>query len=290
MGKTSCLAFCLLLAAPVHAQERFSLFVPTEQDDVVRMIKLAGVRDGDVVFDLGSGDGRIVLEAARMNKTVRGRGIEIDQKLVMESRQVAKASGLADRVEFIHQNAFDANLKDATVIAMWLWPEVMRMLRPKILAEARPGTRIVTRIWDLGETWKPDAIDTDGAQLFMWVVPAKVEGYWNWTLPFPKAPRTFAAILEQRFQAVEGVVRSGSRRGVFNTVKLTGDEISFQLLLTMDGIGLVRHEFNGRVSGDTIEGTVTILHEPYEKPFELPWRAQRVSTTAYFAPTGVDSK
>ena len=79
-------------------------------------------------------------------------------------------------MQFLHQNAFDADLKDATVIAMWLWPEIMRMLRPKILAEARPGTRIVTRIWDLGPAWKPDATDTDGAQLFMWVVPAKVGG------------------------------------------------------------------------------------------------------------------
>jgi len=281
----------LLLAVQAHAQERFSLFVPTDQEDVVRMIKLAGVTDGDVVFDLGSGDGRIVLEAARQNKTVRGRGIEIDAKLVEESRKTAKASGLADRVEFVHQNAFDADLKDATVIAMWLWPEIMRMLRPKILAEARPGTRIVTRIWDVGESWKPDATDTNGSQLFMWVVPAKVDGYWNWTLPLPKGGRrTYSAVLEQHFQALEGVVREGNRRGVFNSMKLAGDEISFALLLTMEGIGLVRHEFNGRVNGNEIEGTVKILHEPFEKPFELPWRAQRVATTAYFAPTGLDAK
>ena len=252
--------FSLLLFTPAHAQERFSLFVPTEQDDVPRMLKLAGLRDNDVVFDLGSGDGRIVLEAARINKTVRGRGIEIDAKLVEESRKTAKAAGLADRVQFLHQNAFDADLKEASIIAMWLWPEVMRMLRPKILAEARPGTRIVTRIWDIGESWKPDAVDTDGAQLFVWIVPAKVDGNWNWTLPFPKAPRSYAAILEQRFQALEGVVRSGNRRGVFNTMKLNGDEISFQLLLTLDGVGLVRHEFSGKVRGDTIDGTVRILH------------------------------
>ena len=290
-ARTISFALCLLLAAPAHSQERFSLFVPTEQDDVVRMVKLAGVTDGDVVFDLGSGDGRIVLEAARQNKTVRGRGIEIDAKLVEESRKTAKAAGLADRVQFVHQNAFDADLKEATVIAMWLWPEIMRMLRPKILAEAKPGTRIVTRIWDVGESWKPDAVDTDGAQLFMWVVPAKVEGYWDWTLPLPKGGRrTYSSIIEQRFQALEGVVREGNRRGVFNTMKLTGEEIAFQLLLTMEGIGLVRHEFSGRVHGDTIEGTVRVLHEPFEKPFELPWRAQRVSKSRYFAPTGIDAK
>src|SRR5687768_17873144 len=95
------LAVCFLLAASSSAQERFSLFVPTEQDDVPRMLKLVGLRDNDVVFDLGSGDGRIVLEAAKVNKTARGRGIEIDEKLVLESRKTAQAAGVADRVQFL---------------------------------------------------------------------------------------------------------------------------------------------------------------------------------------------
>ena len=285
-----CIALSFALAAPAAAQERFSLFVATEQEDVPRMLKLAGLRDNDVVFDLGSGDGRIVLEAARLNPTVRGRGIEIDEKLVFESRKVAAANGLADRVEFLHQNAFDADLKEATVIAMWLWPEVMRMLRPKILAEARPGTRIVTRIWDLGPAWKPDATDDDGAQLFVWVVPAKVEGYWNWSLAIGKSKPTYAADVEQHFQNVEGVVRMGNRRGLLDAMKLTGDEISFTLFATLEGIGLVRHEFRGRVKGDVIEGSARILHEPFETSYELPWRAERANTTSYFAPTGVNVK
>ena len=279
-----------VMAIPaVHAQERFSIFVPTEQDDVGRMLKLAGLHDGDVVYDLGSGDGRIVLEAARLNPKARGRGVEIDEKLVMESRQSAKATGVADRVQFLHQNAFDADLKEANIIAMWLWPEIMRMLRPKILAEARPGTRVVTRIWDLG-SWKPDAEDKDGAHLFMWVVPAKVEGFWNWNLAFGKAKRSYAAVFEQRFQEVEGTVRTGDRRGVFDSMKLKGDEISFSLMMTLEGVGLVRHQFSGRVRGDVIDGTVRILHEPYETPFELPWRAERAKTSAYFAPTGLTAK
>jgi len=284
------LAFCLLLAVPAAAQERFSLFVATEQEDVPRMLKLAKLKDGDMVYDLGSGDGRIVLEAAKMYPAARGRGIEIDEKLVMESRKVASAAGLSNRVQFLHQNAFDADLKEANIIAMWLWPELMRMLRPKILAEARPGTRIVTRIWDLGSAWKPDAVDTDGAQLFMWIVPAKVEGNWNWTLEFGKAKRSYAAILEQQFQVVEGVVRSGNRRGVMDSMKLTGDEISFSLMITLEGVGLARHQFSGRVKGDTIEGTVRILHEPYDTAFELPWRATRTATSTYFAPTGTSLK
>ncbi len=280
---------CCALVATSHAQERFSLFVPTEEDDVGRMLKLVDLRDGDVVFDLGSGDGRIVLEAARINPKVQGRGVEIDEKLVFESRKVAETKGVADRVQFLHQNAFDADLKEATVIAMWLWPELMRMLRPKILAEARPGTRIVTRIWDLG-SWTPDKTDTDGTHLFTWTVPARVEGNWTWTLPVGSAQRAYSALVEQRFQNVEGVVRVGNRRGVFDSMKLDGDQISFTLMLTLDGMGLVRHQFEGRVSGDTIEGTVRILREPYDKAVEVPWRAQRTDATTYFAPTGIEAK
>ena len=284
-----CVGCALLMPAAALPQERFSIFVPTDQDDVPRMLKLAGLHDGDVVFDLGSGDGRIVMEAAKLNSTARGRGIEIDEKLVMEARKVAKENGIGDRVQFLHQNAFDADLKDASVIAMWLWPELMRMLRPKILAEARPGTRVVTRTWDLG-SWKPDAEDKNGSQIFMWIVPAKVEGSWNWTLPFEKGKRTYAAVVEQHFQEVEGVVRSGNRRGVLDSMRLKGEEISFSLMMTVDGVGLVRHQYSGRVHGDVIDGTVSVMYEPYEKPFELPWRAERARASAYFAPTGLDPK
>ena len=283
------LVVLLALAAPAFTQERFSLFVPTEQDDVPRMLKLAGLRDGDVVFDLGSGDGRIVLEAAKVNPTVRGRGIEIDEKLVMESRKTAKAAGLDGRVQFVHQNAFDADLKEATVIAMWLWPELMRMLRPKILNEARPGTRVITRIWDLG-SWKPDATDANGTQLFVWVVPAKIAGNWNWTLNFGKETRRYAAVVEQRFQEVEGVVRVGDRRGVLDTMKVNGDEVTFTLLMTLPGVKLARHQFHGTVKGDVIEGTVRIQHELQEEAFVLPWRAERSNSSSYFAHTGVDTK
>lgn len=283
------LPLSLAFAPAAPAQERFSIFVPTEQDDVPRMLRLAGLRDGDVVFDLGSGDGRIVFEAAKLNPTAYGRGIEIDEKLVLESRKVASTSGLAERVQFLHQNAFDADLKEATIIAMWLWPEIMRMLRPKILAEARPGTRVVTRIWDLG-SWKPDATDSNGAQLFMWVVPAKVEGFWNWSLGFGKANRSYSAVFEQHFQNVEGVVRTGNRRGVFDNVKLNGEEISFSLMMTLEGLGTARHQFSGKVRGDVMEGTVRILHEPFDTYFELPWRAERAKSSTYFAPTGISAR
>ena len=284
-----CFFLILFTLSAAHAQERFSPFVPTDESDVVRMLKFAGLEEGDVVFDLGSGDGRIPMEAARMNPKVRGRGIEIDEKLVAESRARAKAGGLGERVPFVHQNAFDADLKDATIITMWLWPEVMHMLRPKILAEAQPGTRVVTRMWDLG-TWPPDETTTDGTTLYKWIVPARVAGYWNWTLPVGPRNVSYSAVLEQQFQKAEGFVRAGSRRGILHDVKLRGDEISFSLLLTLEGMKTIRHQFSGRVAGDVMEGTVSLLGGPYEKALELPWRAERAAASTYFAPTGIEAE
>ncbi len=289
MQKLIRVLFCLSLAGVAQAQERFSLFVGSPHEDVQRMLKIVGLRDGDVVFDLGSGDGRVVLEAARLNPKVRGRGIEIDEKLVRESAAAAKSQGVADRVQFLHQDAFDADLSEATVIAMWLFPELMRMLRPKILAQTAPGTRVVARTWDLG-SWKPDSTDVEGPVVNLWIVPAKVEGYWTWSVPFKGAVQTYSAVMEQRFQEAEGVVRAGGNRGILEDVKLNGREISFTLTMTLAVKGAVTHRFNGAVQGDAIEGAVSVLYKPNEKPYELPWRAVRTHDPAYFAPSPIGPK
>ena len=281
----------LAISGVVPAQERFSIFVPSEQDNVERMLKLAQLRDDDVVVDLGSGDGRIVLTAAKMNPKLRGWGVDIDPKLVDESNAAAKADGVADRVKFLHLNAFDADLRDATVIAMWFWPEMQRMMRPVILERARPGTRVLTNLWDMG-SWPPDAKDENGGTVNLWIVPAKVDGYWSWDLTLNGRKVTYGTIKEQRFQTVEGIARAGKRREVLSDMKLKGEDISFSLMMTVDGVGLVRHEFSGKVNGDTITGTARVLLPPHEQKnfVDLPWRAVRVANSNYFEPTGTDVK
>jgi hypothetical protein len=276
-----------LAAGAGQSQERFSLFVPSEQENVDRMLKLADLNDDDVVVDLGSGDGRIVLTAARMNPKVRGWGVDIDEKLVAESNAAARAAGVADRVQFFHRNAFDADLREATIIAMWFWPEMQRLLRPVILSQARPGTRVVTNLWDLG-TWPPDRVDTNGQTVSLWIVPARVEGNWSWELPLAGRSVAYAAVIEQRFQTVEGVVRAGNRREVLHDAKVSGEEVSFALTMTVEGSGLVRHEFRGRVMGDRIAGTVRLNLTREEKTIEMPWQATRTATSAYFEPTGTN--
>ena len=284
---------CAVLAAgsAARAQERFSPFIASDPVSVGQMIVLAGLRDGDTVVDLGSGDGRIVIAAARAHAGIRGWGVDLDEKLVLESNAAAEAQGLAERIRFVRGDVFDADLSQVDVIFIWLWPEIMRMLRPKILAEARPGTRVITGIWALGN-WRPDRVDDKSMRLNLWIVPARVDGYWRWELPVGGKPRIYGAILDQQFQDVEGVVRTGNRRGSFTDVKLTGDDLSFTLDMTLEGAGRMRHEFRGRVRGEEITGTVRVVpiseghHEKASESTVLPWRAKRTVTSSYFESTG----
>ena len=290
---TLCIGF--LIAAPAGTQEHFSLFVGSDPENVTRMVKMAGLRDGDVVLDLGSGDGRIVLEAARSHPGIRGWGVDIDRELVDKSNAAAKEEGYSNRVRFYHRNVFDADLKEATVIFMWLFPELMRLLRPKILNEARPGTRVVAALWDMG-SWPPDAVEKDPIDINMWIVPAKVDGYWAWELPIAALRHNYAAMFEQRFQSLEGIVRVGRRHGIFHDLKLRGTDISFTLMMTLEGgAGFVRHEFSGRVHGDSMQGIARVTLPPKTNDEDealetvvLPWAAKRVAATAYFDPVGVD--
>jgi Methyltransferase domain len=271
-------------AVATQAQERFSFFQASTPESVERMLTLAGLRDDDVVLDLGSGNGLIPLTAARMNPRLRGWGVDIDAKLVDESNQRARNEGVADRVRFEHRNAFDADLRDATVITMWLFPELMRLLRPVILERARPGTRVLTSTWDLG-SWQPDEVSKDATPIYMWIVPARVAGGWDWDLTVAGRQFRYASVLEQRFQVVEGVARAGDRREVLEGTTLRGETIAFKLNITLDGLGLTRHEFTGRVTDDQIVGTVQVT--PSDQPtMTLPWRARRVARSDYFAPTG----
>jgi len=274
----------IVTEVPTPSQERFSFFYPSSPEVVERMLTLARLRDTDVVVDLGSGNGLIPLTAARMNPRLRGRGVEIDPNLVQESNQRAMSEGLADRVRFEHRNAFDADLHDATVVTMWLFPELMRLLRPIILERAAPGTRVLTNSWDLG-AWKPDEVDMNGTAIYMWIVPARVAGAWDWELSVAGERFRYSSFVEQHFQMVEGVARTGDRREVLENMTLRGADITFALNITLDRLGLTRHEFSGKVEHDHINGTVKVTPAG-QSPQTLPWRARRSERSDYFGKTG----
>jgi Methyltransferase domain len=278
----------LLFATAAQAQERFSFFQASTFESVTRMLKVAELRDNDVLVDLGSGNGLIPITAAKMNTKLRALGVDIDEKLVRESNQAAQAQGVGDRVKFVHQNAFDTDLREATVVTMWLFPELMRLLRPTILKTARPGTRILTSTWDLG-SWSYDEVNTGNPSIYKWIVPARVEGFWSWELPLAGGRIAYSAIKEQRFQVVEGVVRAGKNRELLQEMKLLGDDISFTVAMTLNGLGHTRHAFRGKVRGDQMKGRATVTLDNKQK-LELPWHASRTATSEYFAPTGTDVK
>ena len=281
---TALTILAVFTAVPTQSQERFSFFVPSTPESVEQMLTMARLRDDDVVVDLGSGNGLIPLTAARMNPKLRGLGVDIDPKLVEQSNQRARSEGVADRVRFEHRNAFDADLREATVVTMWLFPELMTLLRPVILERARPGTRVVTRTWDLG-SWQPDETSTDGTAIHVWIVPARVSGGWDWDLNVAGRRFRYASVVDQHFQKVEGVVRADDRREVLSAMTLRGDEITFTLNITLSGLGLTQHEFSGKVSDDEIVGTVKVT-PPDQGTQTLPWRARRAERSGYFAPTG----
>ncbi len=274
----------VLAEAATPSQERFSFFQASSPESVDRMLTLARLRDDDVVVDLGSGNGLIPLTAARMNSRLRGRGIEIDSKLVEQSNQRARSEGVADRVRFEHGNAFDVDLGDATVVTMWLFPELMRLLRPIILERAAPGTRVLTSTWDLG-AWQANEVDQGEPPIYMWIVPARVAGAWEWELSVGSRRFRYSSFVEQHFQMVEGVARTGDRREVLDGMTLRGADITFALNITLDGLGLTRHEFSGKVESDQIVGTVRVTPAG-QAPLTMPWRARRSERSEYFARTG----
>ena len=148
------------------------LYLPTPHPVVAGMLRFAGVSADDVVYDLGSGDGRIPIAAAR-DHAARGIGIELDQGLIVRARCFAREARVEHRVEFREEDLFSADLSKATVVTLFLFPELNRRLAPKLRAELRPGTRIVSHEFDLGD-WPPDAErNVDGRTIYLWIVPAR---------------------------------------------------------------------------------------------------------------------
>jgi SAM-dependent methyltransferase len=241
-------------------------YIPSTQLNVDEMLRLANVGPRDVVYDLGSGDGRVVIAAAR-DWGARGVGIEIDGKLVAESREHARRARVADRVAFRQADVFAAELKDATVVTMYLLSSLVHRLQPRLLAELRPGTRIVAHDYGFAD-WKPDRHVHVSKNFYLYIVPAKVSGKWRLAAALPDGARDYELDLKQRYQEVEGGARvAGGYLPAFDA-RLSGDRLTFVLV---DDDSSYRYE--GQVSGDAIAGTVRWGRGPRQQ--ESTWRAAR---------------
>lgn len=228
--------------------------VATELEIVRAMLDMADVKPEDLVVDLGSGDGRIPIMAASL-KGASGLGVEIDRTRIRQSIANAANAGVADRVEFRQQDLFATPLNDVTVLTLYLLPEINLQLRPKILAQMRPGTRVVSNTFDMGD-WRPDRRQAvGGTNIFLWVVPARIDGQWE----FQDAGGGWGALaLTQRYQDFSGTVRAGGRTAPLAEGQLRGDRISFSA-----DLGQGRRRYEGRVEGNEMVGA--------------GWRAARAS-------------
>jgi hypothetical protein len=239
-------------------------YVPTPQAVVDRMLDMAQVKASDMVIDLGSGDGRIMITAAKRHGA-RGFGVEIDPRLVKRSNEEAKRVGVAERVKFLQQDLFSTDFHEAAVLTLYLLPDVNIALRPKILAELKPGTRVVSHDYGMGE-WRPDAQETVPApdktvgtrkesMVYLWIVPARIEGEWIFELSSGGKTRRTRLVLKQRYQFVSGEVELTGQGDVqISDGRLRGNEV--RLVLPPGALDRGPVELVGRVTGDSLNGTV----------------------------------
>jgi hypothetical protein len=272
-------AIAACCAAPLLARAQFSYdvpFVPTPPVVVEEMLRLANVGPDDFVIDLGSGDGRVVIAAVR-KFGARGIGVDLDPDRIAESVYSARLQGVSDRVAFHREDLFKFGISQATVVTMYLLPSVNLKLRPRLLKELKPGTRIVSHDFDM-EDWKPDEKSTVRKNVFMWIVPAQIEGTWRTAIALPAGERSYEIEIKQKFQEIDGLARYENKKvaGLWNA-RLRGDRVQFVIV---DDSGTIETNlyFEGRANGDTIEGVIKRGIGKDEKPIQ--WRATRVAPAA----------
>lgn len=198
-------------------------FVPTDDRLVRQMIELAGVNEKDLVYDLGCGDGRIVVTAAR-DYGARGVGIDKDPERLEEARDLAKWNGVRHMLALIEEDLLLVDISKATVVMLYLLPALNLELRPKLLNDLEPGARIVSHDFDMAD-WQPDKrVVYDDGTLLLWIVPAKVAGTWEWR---ESDDRVYRVVLEQEFQRVSGEAWINDQPAQIHSVHLRGKHLKF---------------------------------------------------------------
>lgn len=272
------LAFMLAMSGAVQAQDWGDTpYVPTPQNVVDAMLKTAKVGKSDYLIDLGSGDGRMIITAAKTHGA-RGFGVDLDKRLVELANNNAKKSGVADRAKFYARDLFETDLSPASVITIYLLPEVNLMARGKLLALA-PGTRIVSHDYGIGD-WTPDIeyeIDAPDkpvgrskkSKILYWVVPDKVAGRWAWQMENGGRKLDVELTLKQNYQKLEAAAKIGGRAVRVEQATLTGKLV--ELTMTVPGRG--RMKFSGRRVQEAMDGEMRAADS---KDRVAPWRAVRV--------------
>ncbi len=241
--------FLLGLPAFVDAQKRDVPFVPTPDEVVEKMMDVANVGPGDYVVDLGSGDGRIVIAAAK--RGAFAHGVDIDPQRIKEANENARNAGVEDRVVFVEGNIFETDFSMASVLTMYLLNSVNMKLRPKILESLEPGTRVVSHSFNMNE-WEPDdQAKVNYSNIYYWVIPADVKGEWDWQAN----GKQFKMNVNQEFQEVDLELKAGNTTLNVDESTLSGDRLSFSAEDPSTGD---KYIFSGRIADSNIEGIVQV--------------------------------
>jgi SAM-dependent methyltransferase len=270
-----------MAAMPAYAEEEEpkiteeTPYVPSPRIVVDTMLRMANVHAGDFLIDLGSGDGRIIITAAK-DYEVRGFGVDYDPRLVRLATENAQKAGVADRARFVDQNVFKTDLSQASVVTIYLLPEYNAVLKPTLLA-LKPGTRIVSHDYGIGD-WEPDAqskivvpekpVGLEKASwIYYWMVPAQVAGRWRSNLPSAAGGAAMEITLTQHYQKVEGTAKIGTRTLAIERPELNGDALTFEL-----SDGRQQMHFEGRIAGGQLNG------QWQSGSRKQPWRAVKMET------------
>jgi len=269
-------------------------YVPTPDEVVKEMLKIANVSRNDVLYDLGCGDGRIVITAAK-EIGCRGVGIDIDPDRIQESQENAKNAGVEDKVEFYLMDLFDADLSQATVVTLYLLSKVNLRLRPKLFKELRPGARVVSHDFSMG-SWRSDNSAVvedkllnyksvheplsfgdywDKHNIYFWIIPANASGVWEWTMPALSGNTLYSLLIEQTFQEINGKALEGCLNAEIKDGKIVGNRLNFSIEINHQGQSQRIH-YEGHVEGHTIRGSYQIEGSGGAKQ---KWQAKRNPAT-----------
>jgi precorrin-6B methylase 2 len=299
IGLLAAMTLIFLSRAPAQQKKPEVPYVSTPDEVVAEMLRIANVDQDDMLYDLGCGDGRIVITAAKMYGC-RGVGIDIDPERIRESRENAIKAGVSDKVQFIQLDLFEAEIREASVVTIYLLSGVNLRLRPKLFLELSPGSRIVSHEFSMGK-WEPDATATVRAEnyrdpylfnnwderiadywrthrVYLWIIPGNVKGTWKLTIPDISGNDKFTLRFDQEFQRIRGQVLEGasSISAFIKDVKIRGNMLLFTLERKLKGRTESLH-FEGIIQGNTMQGTMEIEDGPEKE--KIKWTARRDLST-----------
>lgn len=264
----------------ISPSQTSSTYVPIPDATIAELLKLAGVTRDDVVYSLGSGDGRLTIAAVKTYGVRRSVGVETNPELVQLSNTNAQQAGVGSSAQFLQQDLVQADFRDASVVNLDASSDTALKLRARLLSELKPGTRIVARTPALGD-WKPDkTITVPGASspqtLYYWVVPERLAGDWKGRVEYATGrAQTYTLRFTQQFQQVKGDAIVEGKKYTIPNITLMGDRLTFNRTETIQGQqGIV--QFNGRIEGDMLKGTAGVKWGILARNF--PILAQRSTT------------